>query len=131
MHFSSGNEPLGLVEEARRRREIYARYIEQRVATAVESPPTEADIERQVAALVEERVAAEVNRRVAGRTAARLRELEQLALRQGPAVGVILDAVAKVTGFTVGNLTGPRRESDLVIARQVAILLVSELRPDL
>src|SRR5262245_20765917 len=101
MHFSSGNEPLGLVEDAQRRREIYARYIERRVAAVVESPPIRAEIERQVAKGVAERVAAEIRRRTAERTAARIRELTQLTLRQGPAVGVILDAVAKVTGFPV------------------------------
>jgi chromosomal replication initiation ATPase DnaA len=131
MHFLSGNEPLGLVEEARRRREIFARFIERRVAAVVESPPTEAEIERLVAAQVAERVEAEIRRRTAQRTAARLRELEQLALRQGPAVGVILDAVAKVTGFTLGDLTGPSREATLAVARTLAIFLVSELRPDL
>ena len=131
MHFSPDNEPLGLVEEAMRRREIYARYIDRRAAAMMDSPPTRAEIERQVAALVAERVDAEVRRQVARRTASRLRELEQLALRQGPAVGVILEAVAKVTGFVVGDLTGPRRESSLVLARHVAVLLVSELRPDL
>jgi chromosomal replication initiation ATPase DnaA len=131
MHFSSGNEPLGLVEEAQRRREIYARYIERRVAALLESPPTRAEIERQVAALVEQRVAAEIRRRAAERTAARIRELRQLSLRQGPAAGVILEAAAKVTGFTIGDLIGPRREANLVLARQVTILLLTELRPDL
>jgi chromosomal replication initiation ATPase DnaA len=127
MHFVADNEPLGLVDEAQRRREQYKRYIERRVAQVVDSPPTKALIERQVA----DRVQVEVRRRVAERTAARLKELRQLTLRQGPPVGKILLAVARASGFEVGELCGPLRTGRLVKARHVAVLLVSELRPDL
>jgi hypothetical protein len=59
MHFLPENDPLGLVEEAQRRREHYARYIERRVGEALERPATEQEIERQVERRVRERIAAE------------------------------------------------------------------------
>ena len=44
-----GNEELGLVEEALRRREVYARYFEKRVSAVVDDPATERLIEAEVA----------------------------------------------------------------------------------
>ena len=127
MHFPLENEPLGLVEEAQRRREQYARYIERRVEEALERPATLQEIERQV----KERVAAEINRRASERLARELRQIWRYDVPQGPKVGEIARAVARAAGVTIAELVGPRRHSGLVEARHVAVLLVSELRPEL
>ncbi len=126
MHFSPETEPLGIVEEARRRREQYARYIERRVQQAMESAPTEREIERRV----EARIAAEINRRADERLARELRQIWRYDVPQGPSVGQILQAVARVADVTTGDLVAPRRQGALE-ARDLAVLLVSELRPDL
>ena len=110
MHLSPENDPLGLVEEAQRRREHYARYIERRV---------------------QERIAAEINRRANERLTKELRQVWRYDVPQGPSVGEILQAVARAAKVTAAELAGPRRHSGLVEARQVAVLLVCELRPDL
>ena len=73
-----GNEPLGIVEEAQRRREQYARYIERRVEAELRRPPTRREIERRVAEQVRQRVDIEVRRLAARRAAARLKEVERL-----------------------------------------------------
>jgi chromosomal replication initiation ATPase DnaA len=122
-----GNEPLGLVEEARRRREIYARYIEKRVAAVLESSAIEQQIEAEVA----ERVRREVRRRVAERAARRLGQLRLRLPAEGPPLARILRAVADASALSVGELRGPRISGGLVLARQVAVLLLSELRPEL
>ena len=122
-----GNEPLGIVEEATRRREQYARYIERRVAVAVESPPTRRRIEQ----LVNQRIEAEVARLVAERARRQLAEVERVVMPEGPPLGEIMAAVANAARVTVGELLGPRRAREVAWPRQVAVLLVSELRPDL
>jgi len=122
-----GNEPLGLVEEARRRREVYARYIEKRVAAVLESPATERQIEAEVA----ERVRREVRRRVAERAVRRLGQVRLRLPAEGPPIAKILKAVARTAALSVNELRGPRISSGLVLARQVAVLLLGELRPEL
>ena len=131
MHFSPENDPLGLVKEAQRRREHYARYIERRVEAALERPATEQEIERQVERRVQERIAAEINRRANERLARELWQIWRYDVPQGPPMGEILRAVARAAKVTAAELAGPRRHSGLVEARHVAVLLVSELRPDL
>jgi hypothetical protein len=131
MHFSPENDPLGLVEEARRRRQHYARYIERRVEAALERPATEQEIEQAVERRVQERIAAEINRRANERLARELWQIWRYDVPQGPPIGEILRAVARAAGVTAVELAGPRRHSGLVEARQVAVLLVCELRPDL
>jgi chromosomal replication initiation ATPase DnaA len=131
MHLSPENEPLGLVEEAQRRREHYARYIERRVEEALERPATAEEIERQVERRVHERIAAEINRRANERLAKELWQIWRYDVPQGPPIGEILRAVARAAGVTAAELAGPRRHSGLVEARHVAVLLVCELRPDL
>jgi chromosomal replication initiation ATPase DnaA len=127
MHTSTDNQPLGIVEEARRRREQYARYIERRVVVTLESPATMRRIEQ----LVSQRVEAEVARLVAERAERRLAEVERVVVPKGPPLGEILAAVAGAAQVTVGELLGPRRARELAWPRQLAILLTSELRPDL
>jgi len=131
MHLSPENEPLGLVEEAQRRRERYARYIERQVEEALERPLTAQEIERQVERRVRERIAAEINRRANERLARELWQIWRYDVRQGPPIGEILRAVARAAKVTAVELAGPRRHSGLVEARHVAVLLVCELRPDL
>jgi hypothetical protein len=131
MHFSPENDPLGLVEEAQRRREHYARYIDRRIEEVFEHPATEQEIEREVERQVQERIAAEINRRANERLAKELRQIWRYDVPQGPPVGEILRAVARAAKVTAAELVGPRRHSGLVEARHVAVLLVSELRPDL
>jgi chromosomal replication initiation ATPase DnaA len=127
MHISADNQPLGIVEEARRRREQYARYIGKRVTVAVESPVTQRRIEQ----LVNQRVEAEVVRLVAERAKWRLAEIERVVMPEGPPLGEIMAAVASAAQVTVGELLGPRRARELAWPRQVAILLATRLRPDL
>jgi Bacterial dnaA protein helix-turn-helix len=131
MHFSPENDSLGLVEEAQRRRQHYARYIERRVEEALERPATEQEIELQVERRVQERIAAEINRRANERLARELWQIWRYDVPQGPPIGEILRAVARAARVTAAELTGPRRHSGLVEARHVAVLLVCELRPDL
>src|SRR4051794_40975411 len=92
-----GNEPLGIVEEARRRREQYKRYIDERVAATVDSEPIQSQIEQ----LVDERVTAAIRRLVGLRAAALFKDLEELVVFSGPKARDILDAVAAASGFTV------------------------------
>ncbi len=125
-----GNEPLGIVEEAQRRREQFARYIERRVEAELRRPPTRREIERRVAEQVRQRVDIEVRRLVARRAAARLKEVERL-MPQGPPVGDILRAVAAASGIAVDTLVRPRCHAYPCAASEIAILLMSELRPDL
>jgi chromosomal replication initiation ATPase DnaA len=127
MHISADNQPLGIVEEARRRREQYARYIAKRAAVLIENPATQRRIEQ----LVNQRVEAEVVRLVAERARLRLAEVERVVMPKGPPLGDIMAAVAGAARVTVGELLGPRRARDVSWPRQVAVLLVSELRPDL
>jgi chromosomal replication initiator protein len=127
MHFPADNQPLGIVEEARRRREQYARYIAKRAAVLIESPETQ----RRIEELVNQRIEAEVTRLVAERARLRLVEVERVVTVEGPPLGDIMAAVAGAAGVTVGELVGPRRARGIVWPRQVAVLLVSELRPDL
>ncbi len=124
-----GNEPLGLVEEARRRREVYARYIEKRVVAALKSPATQQQIEAEVA----ERVRREVRRRVAERAARRLGELRLRLPAEGPPIADVLKAVAlaTATAASVAELVGACPTAALVPAREVAILLLGEVRPEL
>jgi len=124
-----GNERLGIVEEGVRRREVYARYIERRVAAVLKSPVTERQIEAEVA----ERVRREVRRRVADRAHRRLAELRLTLPAEGPAIGDILKAVARATATaaSVAELVAPRPTVALAPARDVAILLLGELRPEL
>jgi chromosomal replication initiation ATPase DnaA len=131
MHLSPEKDPLGLVEEAQRRREHYARYIERRVEQALERPATAEEIEQAVERRVQERIAAEINRRANERLTKELRQVWRYDVPQGPSVGEILRAVARSAKVTAAELAGPRRHSGLVEARQVAVLLVCELRPDL
>jgi chromosomal replication initiation ATPase DnaA len=131
MHFLPENDPLGLVEEAQRRREHYARYIERRVEEAVERPATEQEIEREVERRVQERIAAEINRRANERLAKELWQMWRHDVPKGPPIAEILRAVARAAGVTAIELAGPRRHSGLIEARHVAVLLVCELRPDL
>lgn len=124
-----GNERLGIIEEGVRRREVYARYIEKRVAAVLKSPLTERQIEAEVA----ERVRREVRRRVAERAVRRLGELRLSLPGDHPLIGDILQAVARVTGLamSVAELVAPRPMPALVPAREVAIVLLGELRPEL
>jgi chromosomal replication initiation ATPase DnaA len=124
-----GNERLGIVEEGVRRREAYARYIEKRVAAVLKSPVTKRQIEAEVA----ERVRREVRRRVAERAARRLAELRLTLPGEGPLIGDILKAVARATATaaSVAELVAPRPTAALAPARDVAILLLGELRPEL
>ena len=124
-----GNERLGITEEGVRRREVYARYIERRVATVLKSRLTERQIEAEVA----ERVRREVRRRVAERAARRIGELRLTLPAEGPQIGDILRAVvrATATAASTAELVAPRPMAALAPARDVAILLVGELRPEL
>jgi chromosomal replication initiation ATPase DnaA len=131
MHFSPENDPLGLVEEAQRRRQHYARYIERRVEAALERPATEQEIEQAVERRVQERIAAEINRRANERLARELWQIWRYDVPHEPPIGEILRAVARAAKVTAAELAGPRRHSGLVEARHVAVLLVCELRPDL
>ncbi len=127
MHISADNQPLGIAEEARRRREQYARYIANRATVLVENPETQ----RRIQHLVNQHVEAEVVRLVGERARVRLAEIERVVMPEGPPVGDIMAAVAGAARVTVGELLGPRRARELAWPRQVAVLLVSELRPDL
>ena len=127
MHISADNQPLGIVEDARRRREQYARYIAKRAAVLIESPATQLRIEE----LVNQRIEAEVTRLVAERARLRLVEVERVVKPGGPLLGDIMAAVASVARVTVGELIGPRRAREVAWPRQIAVLLASELRPDL
>lgn len=124
-----GNERLGIIEEGVRRREVYARYIERRVAAVLNSPVTERQIEAEVA----ERVRREVRRRVAERAHRRLAELRLTLPAEGPQIGDILNAVARATSLaaSVTELVAPCPTAALLPAREVAILLLGELRPEL
>ena len=124
-----GNERLGIVEEGVRRRETYARYIERRVAAVLKSPVTKRQIEAEVA----ERVRREVRRRVADRAHRRLAELRLRLPAEGPPIGDILAAVARATATaaSVAELVAPCPRAALAPAREVAILLLGELRPEL
>lgn len=123
-----GNEKLGIVEDARRRREHYRHYVDRRVAAAVDSEPTRHEIER----LVGQRVTAEIGRLVRERAEARLRDaVDRLVVSEGPPAPDILKAVAAASGFTLEQMIGPRRGARLARARHVAVLLLSDLRPDL
>ena len=127
MHIPANNQSLGIVEEARRRREQYARYIAKRAAVAIENTATQRRIEQ----LVNLRVEAEVARLIAERARSRLAEVERVVMPKGPPLGDIMAAVASAAQVTVGELLGPRRAREVAWARQVAVLLTSELRPDL
>ncbi len=127
MHISADNQPLGIVEEAKRRREQYARYIAKRVTVAVEHPATQ----RRIEELVNQRVEAEVARLVGERARRRLAEVERVVMLEGPPLGDIMAAVASVAQVTVGEMLGPRRCREVAWPRQVAVVLVSELRADL
>ena len=127
MHISTDNEPLGIVEEARRRREQYARYIAKRATVLIENPETQ----RRIEDLVNQRIEAEVTRLVAERARLRLVEVERVVTPEGPPLRDIMAAVASAAQVTVGELIGPRRAREIAWPRQIAVLLVSELRPDL
>src|SRR5205823_12163638 len=90
MHISPDNQPLGIVEEARRRREQYARYIGERAAVLLENPATQ----RRIQQLVDQRIEAEVTRLVAERAKRRLAEVERVVMPKGPPLGEIMSAVA-------------------------------------
>jgi chromosomal replication initiation ATPase DnaA len=124
-----GNERLGIIEEGVRRREVYAQYIERRVAEVLESPATERQIEAEVA----ERVRREVRRRVAERAADALGAIRLRLPGEHPEIGDILRAVTRATGLaaSVAELVAPRPTARLAPARDVAILLLGELRPEL
>jgi len=119
MHISADNQPPGIVEEARRRREQYARYIEGRAAVFIENPATQRRIEQ----LIDLRVEAEVIRPVAERAKCGLAEVERVITPEGPPMSDIM--------AVVGELLGPRRAREVAWPRQVAALLARELRPDL
>jgi chromosomal replication initiation ATPase DnaA len=125
-----GNEPLGIVEEAQRRREQYARYIERRVDAELRRPPTRREIERRVAERVRHQIEVEVRRLVARRLAARLKEVER-SMPKGPPIGDVLQAVAAAAGIAMDKLVGLRRQAHPCPASEVAILLMGEFRPDL
>ena len=122
-----GNEKLGLVEEAQRRQEVYARYIERRVAAVIDDPATERLIEAEVA----QRVRREIRRRVAEQAVVRLRQVRLRLPAEGPRIVDIVTAVAQAAQVSVGELSGRRIGRRLVLARQVAMLLLGELRPEL
>src|SRR5258707_2577872 len=111
-----GNERLGIVEEAVRRREVYARYIEKRVVAVLKSPATRRQIEAEVA----ERVRREVRRRVAERAARRLAELRLRLPGEGPPIGDILKAVARATARAASVAELVSQAGGLVAGRQVA-----------
>ncbi len=127
MHFIAENEPLGIVEEARRRREQYKRYIDRRVAAAVARPSTQRQIEAEVA----ERVHRQVARLVAERAARQIEDVRRNLPSLGPPIVDILTAVARAASVSVGELVGPRHACEIAWPRHVAVLLMSELRPDL
>ena len=122
-----GNEKLGLVDEAQRRREVYTRYIERRVAAVVDDAATERLIEAEVA----QRVRREIRRRVAERAVVRLRQVRLRLPAEGPRIVDIVTAAAQAAQVSVGELSGPRISRRLVLARQAAMLLLGELRPEL
>src|SRR5882672_6797088 len=103
MHFIAENEPLGIVEEARRRREQYKRYIDRRVAAAVARPSTQRQIEAEVA----ERVHRQVARLVAERAARQIEDVQRNLPSLGPPIVDILTAVARAASVSVGALVWP------------------------
>jgi len=118
---------LGIVTEARERRNTFEKFVERRVTQIIESNA----FRLQVTRLVDQKLQEEVDAIVARRTRESVKEIEALRPADGPTVLGILNAVAGVTGFTCAELTGPRRARRVARARQLAYHLLRVLRPDL
>ncbi len=117
----------GLVEEAARRRKVFARYVERRIASYVE----DGSLERLVNRLVDERMGQLASLIADRRVASLAREFTGLAAPVDVDAGPIVEAVAGVTGYSVAELLGPRKRAGLAAARHMGFSLVKALRPGL
>ena len=120
-------DEYGIVTENARRREVFADFVERRVAIYMESPAGRSRIAREIDA----RLKAEIDALVERKTKERLAELERLSGRQGPEVATILALVCAVTGVRLDDLLGPRRQRSLAWPRHFATYMLKQVRSDL
>ena len=120
-------DEYGIVTENARRREVFADYIEKRVADYISSPAGQARINREVDAKVKREVDAIIERQARARAA----ELEGIMVPSGPPIGEVLVLVSDVTGCSVPDLVGPRRTRALAWPRFLAVHILIKVRPDL
>ena len=141
MHTGS-TERLGLVEEAKRKRALYGRYLYRAPAlpTGSEAPappsgsppsadPAPAEIRLRIDKRREEIIAALIEaeaRREADFELARARAIRD---RQ-PRLAALLQLAAEVTGISVPALKGQRRARAIAWPRQFAMWLMCECRHD-
>ena len=120
------NEETGIVAECQQRRETFGRFIEHRVQSPLNDPVLRVQIHKMADARVKE----EVDRLVRNRVA---EVMESLPASELPKVTLkqILEAVSAASGYTIDELTGPRRDSPLTKARFMAMGLIRQLRTDL
>ena len=120
-------DEFGIVTERKRQREVFAKFIKPAVEDYLASPTAQARITREVNA----RVRREVDAIVAQRARERLEQVKATLTSSGPPIAEILALVSAVTGVSVPDIVGPRRQRRLAQPRFFAVHMMLEMRPDL
>jgi hypothetical protein len=132
MHTIS-TERLGLVEEGRRKRARYGRYIYRAPALPADKPaPVDlatAEMRNRIDKRREELIAAHVEAEAQREADLELAKVRAIRDRQ-PRLDDLLRLVAEVTNVSVQSLKGQRRARAIAWPRQFAMWLMCECRRD-
>jgi chromosomal replication initiator protein len=130
---TESTERLGLVEEGRRRRARYGRYIYRAPALPADKPPpvdlATAEIRSRIDKRREELIAAQIETEAQHEADLELAKVRAIRDRQ-PRLDDLLRLVAEVTNVSVQSLKGQRRARAIAWPRQFAMWLMCECRRD-
>jgi hypothetical protein len=119
-------DEYGIVTEAARRREMFAKKVDRRADDYILSPQGQARIAR----VVDARIAAEADAIMARRVRERM-EVAVINQPTGPQVGEVMATVCDVTGCSLPAMTGPRRSRNIAWPRHLAMYILIKTREDL